>query len=430
MTRQPQSDQLLCDGASFRAAQVDHLYSQGIAGIRGSIIAAVIMTVFLWDSISHLRLIIWLACYVSACGIGEFLFREFHRPSVVCPGANWRSLFVALSITGGALWGLTPILLFPVDSIQDQALMTFVLGGMSIGISISHGAIKSAHIPFILLVYLPLIGRYFYEGTHVQVTMGVLLAIFMIYLLGAAHRMHAMVMESLTLRFQNQGLVEMLTHQQEELKASLAEKDVLLREVHHRVKNNLQIISSLFRLQSRYSDKKSLETVLADSQNRLLSMALVHEKLYQSGDKAHIDFAPYLDKLIKRLFQSNSSPEKHITYQQIGDSVLIPLDMAIPCGLILTEIVSNSLKHAFPDGKKGQITISLTHSEDAIELVVADNGIGLPSRIDLGNRQTLGLHLVETLVKQLKGNITISRSQGTKFIMRFPAPKTVDGALK
>ena len=299
--------------------------------------------------------------------------------------------------------------------------MTFVLGGMSIGISISHSAIKSAHVPFVIAVYVPLIGRYFYEGTQAQVTMGLLLSIFMVYLLGAAHRMHAMVTESLTLRFQNQELVEVLTDEQEKLRASLEEKEVLLREVHHRVRNNLQIISSLFRLQSRYSGDRKHETLLSDSQNRLLSMALVHEKLYRSGDMAHIDFGLYLEDLTKHLFESIGSTGSLVKFEKTMHAVLMPLDTAIPCGLIVNEIITNSLTHAFPHGKEGVIRISLTHSEDSVELVITDDGIGLPSHIGRENSETFGLRLVDTLVKQLEGNLTLSRSNGTSFIIRFPA---------
>ncbi len=133
------------------AAQVKHLYSQGIAGIRGSFVAAIIMTIFLWNYVSHSCLMIWFVCYAIACGIGEVLFRAIQKnPSVEQTANDWARRFSALSIVGGILWGSTPILLFPTESISHQALLTFVLGGMSVGITISHGAMRAAHLPFIL----------------------------------------------------------------------------------------------------------------------------------------------------------------------------------------------------------------------------------------------------------------------------------------
>ncbi len=210
---------------------------------------------------------------------------------------------------------------------------------------------------------------------------------------------------------------------EKQIKASLREKELLLKEIHHRVKNNLQVISSMLYLQSyNIGDELALE-MIRDSQNRVRSMALVHEKLYQSEDLAQVDFAEYIRSLVSHLFQSykvNSS----ITQLKvnIGD-VSMSINMAIPCGLILNELISNSLKHAFPDGRAGEIHVELRSDKAGkFTLVVSDNGIGLPQDLSLRETESLGLQLVNTLVRQLEGAIELDGSGGTAFKITFAAP--------
>ncbi|MBI5250133.1 MAG: hypothetical protein HY912_11625, partial [Desulfomonile tiedjei] len=201
----------------FHAAQVRHLYSQGIAGVRGSLVAAVIMTISLWSYVSHSYLAAWLVCYSVACATAEVLAREIEKcSSLEQTATSWSRRFSVLSFLGGILWGVTPILLFPTESVSHQALLTFVLGGMSVGITISNGAVRAAHLPFLLSVYIPLIGRYLYEGDEIHMTMGVLLFVFMIYLIGSAKRMQETITESLNLRFQKEHLIEVLTREKAE----------------------------------------------------------------------------------------------------------------------------------------------------------------------------------------------------------------------
>ncbi|MBI5251766.1 MAG: hypothetical protein HY912_19915, partial [Desulfomonile tiedjei] len=207
---------------------------------------------------------------------------------------------------------------------------------------------------------------------------------------------------------------------QEKLRASLQEKEILLREIHHRVKNNIQVISSLLRLQSRYVGQKSLEDLFAESQNRLLAMALVHEKLYVSKDLARIDFKPYVDSLASHLFQVFGVSKSQITLQKNTEKVLLPLDLAIPCGLVINEIISNCLKHAFPKEQPGVIHLSLMSIDGMTELTIRDNGIGLPEATGYDDYQTLGMRLIQTLVRQLKGDMDIERSGGTSFRIKFP----------
>ena len=206
---------------------------------------------------------------------------------------------------------------------------------------------------------------------------------------------------------------------EEKIKKSLNEKEVLLREIHHRVKNNMQIISSLLHHQMEYIEGKNITDIFSDSQNRILSMALVHEKLYQSSDMRNVDFKEYINDLGANLFQSYNV--NYIKLNVNVEDISVDIDLAIPAGLIINELITNSLKYAFPDGKKGEINISFRSiGENMLELVVSDNGIGLPKDLDFRNTKTLGLHLVTLLAEdQLHGKIDINRDKGTEFRIKF-----------
>ncbi len=206
---------------------------------------------------------------------------------------------------------------------------------------------------------------------------------------------------------------------EEKIKQSLKEKEVLLKEVHHRVKNNLQVISSILNLQSSYvKDKKTLE-ILRESQNRIKSMAFIHESLYQTKDFSNINFTEYVSSLANNLVHSYQSFEGQVELELKIQDVYLNLDIAIPCGLIINEILSNALKYAFPKNQKGKINIRLSIKDQEITLVIKDNGVGLPSHIDYRNTESLGLQLVVTLVDQLGGTIKLDRLKGTKFTIVF-----------
>jgi PAS domain S-box-containing protein len=201
--------------------------------------------------------------------------------------------------------------------------------------------------------------------------------------------------------------------------ASLKEKEVLLKEVHHRVKNNLQVISSLLNLQSRHITDKASRAMFKESQSRIRAMALIHEKLYTSEALAHIDIAEYMQDLTASLFSTYTVRNKIKVNIAITD-IFLTITTAIPCGLIINELVTNALKHAFPHQQDGTITISMTPStNDSLILTVSDTGIGFPKDIDFRNTTTLGMQLVTSLVEQLEGTITLDRSEGTRFRIEF-----------
>lgn len=209
---------------------------------------------------------------------------------------------------------------------------------------------------------------------------------------------------------------------EDQLKTSLCEKEVLLKEIHHRVKNNMQVVSSLLNLQScRIEDERSRE-ILKDTRSRVTSMAMVHEQLYQSPDLARLDFAKHVRGLASYLIRSYGDASGAVVFrEEIGD-VNLTLDEAIPCGLIINELVSNALRHAFPDGKEGQIRVGLDHEDDRYVLDVSDNGVGFPADLDIHAATTMGLQIVTTLADQLNGTIELKREGGT--IVRITFPKT------
>jgi PAS domain S-box-containing protein len=578
--RANQNSENVTEPEQLQKALVEYLYYQAPLGMRGSLLAAIIVSVALWNDVSDLNLIVWFSCYAIACGIGEAMIWAFHKalrrgePVII-----WGGRAAALSAVAGLLWGSTTVFLWPEDSMFHQALLTFVLGGMSIGITASHTALKEAYLPFIPAVYIPLIGRFFYEGGEVPVAMGLLLVVFMVYLLWSARRIRKTIIESLKLRFRNYGLMETLTREkteavklnetlrnqisereraeealqesearyraivqdqtefiwrflpdftltfaneaccrfigksseeligsslasfvpdsdrsgwehhlasisrfnpvatlehrvmtpsgqirwvqwtnraifddegmlmafqavgrdiedrkraEENLKESLREKEVLLQEIHHRVKNNLQIISSLLRLQSRYVEHTPCRALFEASQDRLQSMALIHEKLYKSRNMADIDFKGYIESLGARLIAASVAPGSQISLETEIKTSPLGIDMAVPCGLISNELISNSLKHAFPGEKKGIIRVSFDTYSHEFELVISDDGVGLPENFDPENSETLGLRLVNTLVQQLQGHMKVNGAGGTEFRIRFPAgnPGGVLGSSK
>lgn len=206
---------------------------------------------------------------------------------------------------------------------------------------------------------------------------------------------------------------------EDELKASLEEKDVLLKEIHHRVKNNLQIISSLLKLQSRYiSDSRTINT-LNESNNRIRSIATLHEQLYRSKDLTKIDIAAYIDNMKNHLLRSYGIVDGSISVNINAESIYLDINTAIPCGLIINELVSNAIKHGFPDGKNGNVEIDFYKDNGSYLLRVSNDGVRLPEDIDINNSTTLGLELVSSLSKQLRGNIEVNREDKTEFTLEF-----------
>lgn len=212
-----------------------------------------------------------------------------------------------------------------------------------------------------------------------------------------------------------------LTETNAKLAGLLNEKELLLKEVHHRVKNNLQVISSLLNLQSEYIKDPEALQVFAESRNRVRSMALIHEKLYQSHDLARIDFADYLRSLTRSLQSSFGRSSSGVQIAVDVDEVMLGVDAAVPCGLIVNELVTNCIKYAFPGNRAGEIRVSMERVEGpGLRLSVADNGVGFPKDVDFRNTNSLGMQIITTLAEQLDGTIHMSNGVGTRFDISFP----------
>ena len=204
------------------------------------------------------------------------------------------------------------------------------------------------------------------------------------------------------------------------LQASLEEKEVLIREVHHRVKNNLHVITNLLDMESDYIEDEGVKTILLESQNRIYAMARVHQQLCQSDNLARVNLAEYIDNLVEKLLVVHNANPGHIQVVLKLEPVTVNLETAIPCGLLINELVTNSLKYAFPEGQLGEILIQL-HSgqQQKLNLIIGDNGIGIPEEVDWRQTNTLGLKLAEILARQLKAAIELDRSKGTCFRLAF-----------
>lgn len=213
-----------------------------------------------------------------------------------------------------------------------------------------------------------------------------------------------------------------------QVKESLHEKEVLLKEIHHRVKNNMQVISSLLNIQSGKLKGRPEAEVFNESRNRITAMALVHEKLYRSDSLARIEFSDYIKSLVNSLFTFYGKSTRNISVTVHADSIFLGIDTAIPCGLIINELVSNSMKYAFPDDRNGEISIRMEDISSAArwdyELTVSDNGTGIPEDMDIRVTASLGLQLVTNLTEhQLQGTVELLRNGGTEFRIHFMEPK-------
>jgi PAS domain S-box-containing protein len=206
------------------------------------------------------------------------------------------------------------------------------------------------------------------------------------------------------------------------LRVSLEEKEVLLKEIHHRVKNNLQIVSSLLSLQTEHVAPENALEALRESQARVRSMAMIHEQLYSSGDLARIDFDRYVRDLAGYIFRMYSSEAAGISLEVDVQAIALGIDRAIPCGIIINELLTNALKHAFPRGSAGSVLVRFAEGGDeGIVLTVQDDGVGIPEDLDPAKSSSLGLELVQTLVEQLKGRMSMESAGGARFTIRFPA---------
>jgi PAS domain S-box-containing protein len=207
---------------------------------------------------------------------------------------------------------------------------------------------------------------------------------------------------------------------EEQLRSSLEEKEVLMREIHHRVKNNFQAVCGLISLQASYMPEEAYMAILQDTEARILAMAHVHERLYESESLAHVRIDQYVQGIVDDLLSFYKGSDANVQFRYELEEISLNVDTAIPCGLMVTELVTNAIKHAFPQGREGVITIRLKSiNGEKLELTVSDDGVGFPEHVEVGNTQTLGLDLISAFAKKLRGEIKLNRDHGTVFSVRF-----------
>jgi two-component sensor histidine kinase len=218
---------------------------------------------------------------------------------------------------------------------------------------------------------------------------------------------------------QKTGLLKAMELQAEKLRQNVAEKQLLLQEVHHRVKNNLQVISSLLNMQSGHASDSAAQA-LQQAQGRILSIALIHERLYGTEQLKEIDFGQYAKSLMANIFETHATP--NLTFRVTAETVMLQIEQAIPCGLILNELIMNGLKYAYPGNDGGEMTLSISRTApEEVSFSVADEGVGLSEDVDLTAPKTLGLSIVAILAKQLGGRLAVKRRPGAMFSVTFPS---------
>jgi two-component sensor histidine kinase len=213
--------------------------------------------------------------------------------------------------------------------------------------------------------------------------------------------------------------IRKLKQAEEKIKATLKEKEILMKEIYHRVKNNMSVVSSLLRLQSSKVGDERYRAMFDDSASRIKTMAAVHEKLYQSENLTEIIFSDYIRDMVNDIYESYGQSSRIKLITDI-EAITLEVKASIPCGLIVNELITNSMKYAFPEGREGEIMVSLHENDkDEIELTVGDNGVGMPEELDFRNTDSLGLSLVNALVEQLQGEVELIREKGTGYKITF-----------
>ena len=214
--------------------------------------------------------------------------------------------------------------------------------------------------------------------------------------------------------------VSELLEGQREIKDSLREKETLLKEIHHRVKNNLQVITSLLKLQSLHVQEPQLLYIIKETQNRIMAMSFAHQKLYQSKNFSDVDFREYLEKIVHQIIHIFATESKNVNITMNSESVKLGIETAIPCGMLVNEVITNSIKHAFPNDEKGEIKIGFKKADgDYYRLTISDNGIGMSDKINIAEAKTLGLQLIETLAKQIDAKLELHRNNGMEYCVTF-----------
>jgi len=310
------------ESLEFRVAQVRQLYAQSRAGILWALLSVFLVAIALTGEVPHVNIAIWVSVYLVIQAYRYYLGLNFSKLESPEETIKWGQTFSFLTIASGAAWGFAAIIIFPANSSVYQTLLTICLAGIASAASSVYSPLTICYMPTILAILVPISARFYYEGQPINLFLGSVIMILAAALVSAGKQMNAALAESLTLRYQNKDLLESVTEQkgiaenlnknllteieetkrteevlrenEDKMKKSLEEKESLLKEIHHRVKNNLQVICSLLRLQRRHVTSEESRTVFKETENRVRSMAMLHEALYQSDNLNRISAKEYV----------------------------------------------------------------------------------------------------------------------------------------
>lgn len=414
----PENDELgqtvsVTESPDFLVAQVRQLHAQSQMGIYWALLSVMVVAIALREQIPLVKIGVWAVVYLLVQAYRYHLMMGFSKCRFPDDIVNWGRKFSFLTIASGLVWGLAAIFMFPAGSPVHQMFLVICLSGIASAASAVYSPLTICYLPTVLVILVPLSARFFYQGKEIDLFIGVVMMILTAALLMVGKQMNTAVKESLKLRFKNKDLLESVLEQKR-----IAEN--LLKEIHHRVKNNLQVVCSLLRLQSRHVKSEETRMVFKDTETRVRSMAMLHEALYQSQDLERIPAKNYIQELAAYVFASYNGAGKGINLSMNIEDLSFTIGTAIPCGLLINELITNALKHAFPDGEGGQVSILLqSTNHDELELVVSDNGRGMSHEIIGSRAGSLGLDLVRTFVKQLRGEMQLSGLRGTEFRITF-----------
>ncbi len=385
----------LTHSSEFRVAQVRQLYEQSRGGIIAALIGAFIVAFAMREQVSHLWIAGWIAVYVAVQVPRYQLVRSFPRQGQSDEDVvAWGRKFSAVTVLSQVVWGAVAIVVFPENSAAHQMILAIVLGGVAAAAAVVFAPLRECYAPGIIAMLLPISLRYFYEGGETNFLVGCCIVMLAVALVRVGDKLNNVLIHRLMLGLEKNRLIESLAEakrvteelneelvteieerkrteaalrtSQEEIRNSLKEKDVLLREIHHRVKNNLAVMSSLLRLQSRYAKDGLHRELFDDAQDRIRSMALAHEKLYQSGNVAELNIKRYMSTLIGHLVVSTGRVGNPIKLEEDVEDMSFGIETAVPLGFIVTELVANCLKHAFPGNREGLIRVSLHRTNTAM----------------------------------------------------------------
>ena len=432
----------------------------GVA-LPANVVAGAILVVSFWTVTPRVVLISWLIVLAALMAVRGVLLKLYRSAAERGDhSAPWLLWFLVGAAATGTLWGFTAMIFVPDGTIDKTAIVALWVCGLSAGSVAALGVFRRAFLAFSAPAMIPLAIHLLLRGGVEATMLGGAMVMFFGFLNINAARMHATLVNALNLQYQNELLISDLNAEklqvealnadledrvaartaevvhsnrqlqseinereltQVQLRQSLHEKDVLMREVHHRVKNNFQIIISLLNLQSRQVAADEVQHMFDECSARIKSISMVHDQLYRAHDLAAISLDEYLKKLVNNIAAIHDAGARRINLKIETPSVIVAIDTASFCGLVVNELLSNVFEHAFEREAGGSAHVKLEiRAGGELRLEVSDDGVGLPASIDYKNPGTLGLELVNIFVAQISGTLAVERNAGTTVSVVFP----------